>query len=166
MLIIKLVYHGKIQHIKTNRFASPFHNEKGFTLLNLLYSFVIYALIISSLTMILTFLVTNSQYSKDLKPYEWELFIIQLHQEMKNSVNWTVNNNELLFENKQGQLISISKYNQLIRRQVYGMGHEILLMKIGTLNFEQQQEGIKMTVSSQAGKEYTHTFRSYKDLSR
>lgn len=116
--------------------------------------------------MILTFLVTNSQYDKDLKPYEWELFIIQLQQEMKNSVNWSVNNNELLFENKQGQLISISKYNQLIRRQVYGMGHEILLMKIGTLNFEQQQTGIKMTVSSQAGKEYTHTFRSYKDLSR
>ncbi len=134
--------------------------------MNLLFSFVIYALIISSLTMILTFLVTNSQYSKDLKPYEWELFIIQLHQEMKNSVNWTVNNNELLFENKQGQLISISKYNQLIRRQVYGMGHEILLMKIATLNFEQQQSSIKMTVSSQAGKEYTYTFRSYKDLSR
>ncbi|MBM7604672.1 competence protein ComGF [Metabacillus crassostreae] len=133
--------------------------------MNLLFSFVIYALIISSLTMILTFLVTNSQYDKDLRPYEWELFIIQLQHEMKSSVNWTVKNNVLSFENKQGQLISISKYNQLIRRQVYGMGHEILLMKVETLNFERQQAGIKMNVSSQAGKEYTHTFRSYKDLS-
>ncbi len=115
--------------------------------------------------MLFTFLVTNSQYENDLKAYEWELFIIQLHKEMKNSDDWTVNKDSLLFTNKQGQLISISKYNQLIRRQVFDRGHEILLMKIRALKFDQLQAGIKMTAISQAGKEYNFTFRSYKDLS-
>lgn len=163
MTIQKLACNGPTCTKKKNQFAFYYQNERGYTLLNLLLSFLIYSIIISSLTMILHFLLANSQQPNDLKPYEWELFVIQLHREMKESRNITVTESALSFTNKQGQLVNINRYQNLIRRQIGGQGHEIFLLKVQSVSFKQESSGVRIHVVSEAGKDYSHMFRTFKD---
>lgn len=142
------------------------HNERGYTILNLLFSLLIYIFIISTVTIIFHFLVSHSQHPKDLKPFEWELFIIQLQREIKESSELTVSETNISYLNKQGQNISISKYSNVIRRQVEGLGHEIMLLKVKNVSFQQKESGFELSVISEAGKHYSHNFHSYKELAR
>lgn len=139
-------------------------NERGYTFLNLFFTFLIYSFIISTITIVFHFLVSHSQHPDDLKPYEWELFVIQLHREIKESSSVTVNETNISFINKQGQNVSINKYNNLIRRQIEGKGHEIMLLKVISVTFQKVDSGIELSVVSEAGKNYSHIFRSYKEL--
>jgi competence protein ComGF len=116
--------------------------------------------------MILHFLISHSQHENDLKPFEWELFVIQLHSELKEASNITVNNSEVTFTNKQGQFVSIHQYQHLIRRQVIGKGHEIFLFKVKSVDFIQDHSGVRISVISEAGKNYNYTFRSFKDITK
>ncbi|WP_078432575.1 competence type IV pilus minor pilin ComGF [Metabacillus halosaccharovorans] len=163
-LIKRPVWNGKTTIIKQSQFACLFHNERGYTILNLLLTFFIYIFIISTVTIVFHFLVSQSQHPKDLKPFEWELFVIQLHKEIKESSDVVVNETNITFKNKHGQQISINKYKNLIRRQVGGLGHEIMLLKVKTATFRQNESGFELAVVSEAGKSYTHIFRSYKEL--
>lgn len=140
------------------------HNERGYTILNLLFTFLIYIFIISTVTIIFHFLVSHSQHPKDLKPFEWELFVIQLHREIKESSNLIVNEENISYLNKHGQNISVNKYKNVIRRQVEGLGHEIMLIKVKDVTIQQKGAGFELSVMSEAGKHYSHIFHSYKDL--
>ncbi len=139
-------------------------NERGYTFLNLFFTFLIYSFIISTITIVFHFLVSHSQHPDDLKPYEWELFVIQLHREIKESSTITVNETNISFINKQGQNVSINKFNNLIRRQIEGKGHEIMLLNVISVTFQKVDSGIELSVVSEAGKNYSHIFRSYKEL--
>jgi competence protein ComGF len=163
--IKKLACTGKIRTKKRNQFAFLFHNERGYTFLNLLLSFFIYSIIVSTLTIILHFLLSHSQHPEDLKPYEWELFVIQLHKDLKEASNITTNKSEITFKNKLGQFVRISQYQNLIRRQVDGTGHEIFLLKVKSVEFQQDFSGVQLFVLSIAGKKYHHTFRPIKERS-
>ncbi len=142
------------------------HNERGYTILNLLLSLLIYIFIISTVTIVFHFLVSHSQHPKDLKPFEWDIFIIQLQREIKESSELTVSETNISYLNKQGQHISISKYSNVIRRQVEGLGHEIMLLKVKNISFQQKESGFELSVISEAGKHYSHNFHSYKELAR
>ena len=163
MNIQKLACNGQTCTKKKNQFAFFYQNEQGYTLLNLLLSFFIYSIIISSLTVILHFLLSNSQQPNDLKPYEWELFVIQLHREMKESRNITVTESALSYTNKQDKPVNINQYQNLIRRQIGGQGHEIFLLKVQSVSFKQEGSSVKIHVVSEAGKDYRHTFRTYRE---
>ena len=155
---------GQIIIKKQNRFAFLYHNERGYTLLNLLVTFLVYIIIISTVTIIFHFLVSHSQHPKDLKPFEWELFVIQLHREIKESSDVTVGETNIHFLNKHGQNISVNKYKNVIRRQVEGLGHEIMLIKVKNVSIQQKESGFELSVVSEAGKHYSHNFHSYKEL--
>ncbi|OAS85119.1 hypothetical protein A6K24_06300 [Metabacillus litoralis] len=133
--------------------------------MNLLLSFFIYSIIISTLTIILHFLLSHSQHPEDLRPYEWELFVIQLHKDLKEASNITANKSEITFKNKLGESVRISQYKNLIRRQVDGTGHEIFLLKVKSVEFQQDLLGVQLFVESIAGKNYRHTFRTFKERS-
>ncbi|WP_269217398.1 competence type IV pilus minor pilin ComGF [Metabacillus sp. B2-18] len=164
MRIKRLVWNGQVCIKKQNRFAFLYLNERGYTFLNMLLTFFIYSFIISTLTIIFHFLISHSQHPEDLRPFEWELFIIQLHREFKESSNITIQDTELTFTNNTGQHVSINHYKNLIRRQIADRGHEILLLKVKTMTFHQVDRGIQLSVISEAGKVYTYTFRTYKEL--
>lgn len=114
--------------------------------------------------MVLHFLLTHSQHENDLKPFEWELFIIQLHRELKEANNISAHKSEVTFTNKQGQLVSINHYQNVIRRQVIGKGHEVYLLKVKKVDFSQGPFGVRLSVTSEAGESYSFTFRSFKDM--
>jgi competence protein ComGF len=166
MSIRKLACIGRIHSNIQNQFAFFYQNERGYTFLNMLLSFFIYSIIISSLAIILHFLLSHSQHENDLKPFEWELFVIQFHSELKEARDISVNKSEVTFINKQGQFVSINHYQNLIRRQVTGKGHEIYLFKVKKVDYKQDYNGVHITVISNSGKDYHYTFRSYKDLTK
>ncbi|WP_338750067.1 competence type IV pilus minor pilin ComGF [Bacillus sp. FJAT-52991] len=65
---------------------------------------------------------------------EWELFVIQLRKEMYDSQSWTPANDKLFYHHE-GQNISIEKYKQGVRRRVNGMGHEMILQQVESIQF-------------------------------
>ncbi|KKI91456.1 hypothetical protein WQ54_14875 [Bacillus sp. SA1-12] len=70
---------------------------------------------------------------------------------------------EITFINNEGKLVSVQYYPNMIRRQVNGTGHELFLLKVKTIEFNQVSSGIRLTLISKAGKNYHHTFRFMKD---
>ncbi|WP_273130062.1 competence type IV pilus minor pilin ComGF [Bacillus weihaiensis] len=153
-----------MHQIKKNQLVFSIKNEQGLTFLNLLFSFLIYSLIISSLSIILSYLVASSKYEGDLNPFEWELFIVLLKKELNDVENIRIEKNVLVFENQNNDKITIHKYQDVIRRQVNGLGHEILLLKVKAVTFQQTDTGVKLFVESLSGKPYQFTFRRIKDL--
>ena len=163
MTIRKLVCNGQI-HIKIqSQFVSYCQNDRGYSFINMLLSFFIYTIIITSLTLILHFLISNAQHPDDLKPFEWELFVIQLQRELKEASDINVNRTEVTLTNKEGQDVSINHYQNLIRRQVFGRGHEIFLLNVKNVEFQQVNSGVSLTVKSDSGKIYQYTFHLFKE---
>lgn len=108
--------------------------------------------------------MSHSQHSHDLKPFEWELFTVQLHRELKDATDIQVKNEQLLFKNKLGEIVTVQQYKNLIRRQVNGKGHEIYLFRVKDFELNKIEDGIKIKVFSNFGKDYEHIFRIFKDL--
>ncbi|MGN7941300.1 competence type IV pilus minor pilin ComGF [Virgibacillus sp. 6R] len=153
-----------MQIIKRKKLVYYYRNEQGCTFLNMLLSFIVYAIIISSLSMVFHFLMSHSQHSHDLKPFEWELFTVQLHRELKDATDIQVKDEQLSFKNKLGEIVTVQQYKNLIRRQVNGKGHEIYLFRVKDIELNKIEDGIKIKVFSNFGKDYEHIFRIFKDL--
>jgi competence protein ComGF len=85
---------------------------------------------------------------------------------LKEAKDISVNKTEVTFTNKQGQVVFINHYQNMIRRQVYGKGHEIFLFKVKSVEFQEDSSGVRISVISEAGKNYSWTFRSFKDRLR
>lgn len=147
-----------------NSVSLPHNNQAGYSFINLLLSLVIYFTIISSFTLILHFVSTQTHYPDDLKPFEWEVFLIQIQRELNEASNIETTTNQLSFQNKEGETVTIHQYQNLLRRQVEGRGHEIVLLQVKESAFIEENTGVTLKVVSTAGKNFSFTFRSMKDL--
>ncbi len=89
----------------------------------------------------------TTEVGKAEKNTEWELFIIQLRNEMQISQGWHLSGTTLQYSavGSNDSMVSISKYNDKIRRQVNGQGHEVLLQNVKSAIF-----------SIEGGKVYIH----------
>ena len=115
-------------------------NEKGFTLLETLFSLVLFLMIISiSTSSIKSFVQRNYSY-KSVNKLELDNFIKEVQKEANKSISFTVHSDLLLFEEFNQVTISYRKYATIIRRQRLGLGHEIVLQNIRDIKFEQISE--------------------------
>ncbi|MFC0269979.1 competence type IV pilus minor pilin ComGF [Metabacillus herbersteinensis] len=149
---------------RKNSVSLPHNNQAGYSFINLLLSLVIYFTIISSFALILHFVSTQTNYPDDLKPFEWDVFLIQLQRELSEASNIETTTNELTFQNNQGETVTFHQYQDLLRRQVEGRGHEIVLLQVKESTFTKENTGVTLKVVSTAGKNFTFTFRSMKEL--
>lgn len=124
-------------------------NSKGFTLLESLLVFTVFIICSASLPL----LYEGARQAFDLgeieKNAEWELFIIQLRDELHASKNWHLYGGKLQYFSlgENDSIISVSKYEDKIRRQINGQGHEIMLQNVKDAFF-----------SIKGGKLYIHVF--------
>ncbi|PET68874.1 hypothetical protein CN514_09420 [Bacillus sp. AFS001701] len=115
-------------------------NEKGFTLLETLFSLVLFLMIISiSTSSIKSFVQRNYSY-ESVNRLELDNFIKEVQKEANKSISFTVHSDLLLFEEFNQVTISYRKYATIIRRQRLGLGHEIVLQNIRDIKFEQISE--------------------------
>ncbi|WP_307473253.1 competence type IV pilus minor pilin ComGF [Cytobacillus purgationiresistens] len=120
-------------------------NDRGFTLLEMIFAFSVFFIIVSFLPLGLKFIFQNQVFDSRMQHFEWQVFTNQLKKEMRMSDGFEVAVNRLTLL-KDGSSISYEPYGSNIRRQVNLQGHEIVLQQVDIIQYERLSTGVKMTV--------------------
>lgn len=135
-------------------------NESGFTLLEMLFAFSIFLIIVSLLPLSYRIILEDKMIESRIQRLEWEVFISQIKKEVRTSSKVTVFNQVLVLE-KDGQTIIYERYGTNIRRRVDSKGHEILLQNVSSFKFEKMINGVCLYVTDKYGYEYLVRFRAF-----
>ncbi|WP_139378402.1 competence type IV pilus minor pilin ComGF [Mesobacillus jeotgali] len=116
-------------------------NERGFTMLEMLLSMLVFLMIASLLPLGLGILLEDSVIEKGIRGMEWEVFSSQVKKEIRAAEQMTVQPDKLLLK-VEGQFILYEKYASSMRRRVNYQGHEILFQNLSSFTFEQIADGV------------------------
>ncbi len=153
--------HGLIE-IRKVKYVKKLQDEKGFTLLETLFSLVLFLIIISISTSSLKSFVKRNYNYESLNRLELDNFIKEVQKEANKSISFTVYPDMLLFEEFNQVTTSYRKYATIIRRQRLGAGHEIVLQNISDIKFVQiSQSQILVRVIDLNGGIYEKTIRVF-----
>lgn len=138
-------------------------NSKGFTLISMLIGMTILVLTLPFVYYALSTLQLKQNYTESLSVQQ---FFIQLRNEVIFSTSVHVADNQLYIRfidrnDNQEKTAKFSQYNNSIRRQVNGQGHEIYLHKISNVRFEEQANAILFTITGESGAVYEKTLYNY-----
>ncbi|MGE7759278.1 competence type IV pilus minor pilin ComGF [Peribacillus sp. NPDC097895] len=149
----------KMHQVKVNPFVMLRKND-GFTMIEMLFSLMI--LMTTSLFVLQLFSIIHTQMvaNDKLNPKEWEVFTMQMQQEVRSSKVQDVMGNKLYLLSGE-QLSSIEQYEDMVRRRVNGMGHEVILQNI--LEFEVKKDGnfIVIHITDKAGTTFSRRFHPF-----
>jgi competence protein ComGF len=133
---------------------------KGFTFIEMLVSLVIFMIICILSVQIFFTMRENLAKNNGLDLKEWEVFSLQLQNELRNSKDQYVVENKLyLMVN--GSIATIESYENIVRRQVEGKGHEIMLKNIADFHVKQEGTYITVQVTDYEGRQYMRKFYPY-----
>ena len=135
-------------------------NNKGFTLVEMIFAFSIFLIIASFIPISISMLYQNGLVDERLQKMEWEVFIAQVKKEIRVSDHVNVDGNKLYLK-KNGQTILYQQYNSNIRRRVNLKGHEIMLQNIKSVQFEKVVQGVKISVQDHYHQSETSVIRTF-----
>ncbi|HAM1835283.1 TPA: ComGF family competence protein [Listeria monocytogenes] len=153
-----------MQKINRKKNVSFRNGSPAFTLLETILSITI-ILSISSIILSISSLIPlffqcynkTIQISNIDQTTEWQLFLIQTRLELEKATNIQIDRNKLSFSNGK-DLITYSKYNDLVRRQVNGKGHEPLLTNVKDYQLIKKEKQLHLTVQDSNTQIYTSVF--------
>ncbi|WP_228471165.1 competence type IV pilus minor pilin ComGF [Listeria welshimeri] len=134
-------------------------NTPAFTLLETILSITIVLSISSLIPLFFQCYNKTIQLSNLDQTMEWQLFLIQARLELEKGSDLRLDENKLSFQ-KDGNQITYSKYNDILRRQVNTKGHEPLLTKIKDWKIIQKEKQLIMTVKFSDDSSFTTKFPS------
>ncbi|MFE8702493.1 competence type IV pilus minor pilin ComGF [Cytobacillus sp. FJAT-54145] len=120
-------------------------NSKGFTMLEMLFSFSIFCLVSSFIPITFQLVLDHDSVHTRIQKMEWEVFVYQLSKEIQMSEHTNISNNKLELSIG-GETISYEKYGSNIRRLVDYRGHEIVLQNVKGSQFNQTGQTIHINV--------------------
>ncbi|MBU8879365.1 ComGF family competence protein [Bacillus sp. FJAT-29790] len=132
-------------------------------MLEMLYAFSIFLLIVSFLPLSFKYLFQNDQFDARTQIMEWHVFVNQLKKEMRGSEVMDVSNERIALR-RNGQVILYERYGTNIRRRVDFKGHEIVLQQVGSLQFFRIKNGVKLTVKDLFNQSHASSLYSYIEL--
>ncbi|MBC6295701.1 ComGF family competence protein [Listeria sp. FSL L7-1517] len=88
---------------------------------------------------------------------EWQLFLMQMRLEWENASNITIDKEKLTFQVEDKQ-ITYTKFNDLLRRQVDGKGHEPLLTQLKEWEFIKKENQLILKANFSNTTRYTSRF--------
>lgn len=138
-------------------------NNKGFTLLDALLSFMIFLVISLSFPLVIKGLQIIQKESLPPRYYEWNLFSESLRTEMWGGSNILYSPEEISFESDVGT-ITYERYQDSVRRRVGGLGHEVVLQEIDSFVITEVQQGIKISVVFKEGENVESEYYHYKEI--
>ncbi|MBC1548674.1 ComGF family competence protein [Listeria sp. FSL L7-1434] len=156
VFIIKEVFKS-VPRTKQQKNASYRNGSSAFTLLETILSITIILSISSLIPLFFECYNKTIQLSNIDQTTEWQLFLIQTRLELEKASNIQVNGNILSFHNGK-DLITYSKYNDLIRRQVNGKGHEPLLTNVKDYQLIKKEHQLLLKIQDVQTKTYTSVF--------
>ncbi|MCA1054807.1 ComGF family competence protein [Rossellomorea aquimaris] len=140
-----------------------FLNNKGFTLLDAMLSFLIFSFLSLSIPLIIKGLHTIEKESIPPRYYEWNLFSESLRMEVWGGSGFLFSNEGITFESN-GKVITYERYQDSIRRRVDGQGHEVVLQGIDSFEFSEVPKGIMVSVVFKEGESVESEFYHYTDI--
>lgn len=138
-------------------------NDKGFMLLDMLFSLFLFLLIIAFLPPILHIIIEKQMVAVQLKEMEWQVFVGQLKKEVRMSESIHVENNKLLLY-VDGENIMYELYLTKIRRRVNATGHEVTLQGVASVQFSEIHNGVKVEVKNVYNQQKEVNILSYVQL--
>ncbi len=132
----------------------------GFTMIELLFSLLI--LMTTSLFVLQLFSIIHTQMRSvdKLHPKEWEVFTLQMKQEVRSSKAQDVMGNKLYLLSGE-QLSSLEQYEDKVRRRVNGMGHEVILQNISEFRVNKDGSVIVINITDKAGTTFSRRFHPF-----
>ncbi|MBP0724492.1 ComGF family competence protein [Bacillus sp. RG28] len=115
------------------KFAQLSRNDSGFTLLETIITFSLLVIIVSISSSSLHPFIQNNIKNDSLNALEWENFIFKLQNDINTGIRVTVSLHRLEVEAADHSISSYEQYQQIIRRQKNGTGHDIALQNIKDL---------------------------------
>lgn len=148
---------------RKNACTQLWSNSKGFTFISMLISLTIVALTLPFIHYALSTLQLKQNYTEALSVQE---FFIHLRDEIILSTSVHVANNQLYIrftdlDDNVERTALFSQYNNSIRRQVNGQGHEIYLHQVADVVFEGHSNVILLTITGESGAVYEKTLYNY-----
>ncbi|MEC0274504.1 MULTISPECIES: competence type IV pilus minor pilin ComGF [Peribacillus] len=143
--------------------GNPFvmlRKNDGFTMIELLFSLLI--LMTTSLFVLQLFSIIHTQMRSvdKLHPKEWEVFTMQMKQEVRSSKAQDVMGNKLYLLSGE-QLSSLEQYEDKVRRRVDGMGHEVILQNISEFKVNKDGSVIVINITDKAGTTFSRRFHPF-----
>lgn len=134
------------------------NNQQGFSLLDTLIGLFTLLVVVSLFSSVFTSWTMASPEVNEFSYEEYILFINQLQMEFKHSNQYWVNeqNNTLyLLHPENDDIIHFEKYQDKVRRQVRGLGHEVFLQHITNFRVFERPYGIEVEVTTGDRKKLT-----------
>ncbi|MFC9597287.1 competence type IV pilus minor pilin ComGF [Peribacillus butanolivorans] len=149
----------KMKWVNQNPFVMLRKND-GFTMIEMLFSLMI--LMTTSIFILQLFSIIHTQLeSKDkLHPKEWEIFTMQMQQEVRGAKSQDVIENKLYLLSGD-QLSFIEQYEDKLRRRVNGKGHEVILQNISKFKVEKDGNVIVLNITDKAGNTVIRRFHPF-----
>ncbi|PEJ31009.1 hypothetical protein CN689_17080 [Peribacillus butanolivorans] len=149
----------KMKWVNQNPFVMLRKND-GFTIIEMLFSLMI--LMTTSIFILQLFSIIHTQLeSKDkLHPKEWEIFTMQMQQEVRGAKSQDVIENKLYLLSGD-QLSFIEQYEEKLRRRVNGKGHEVILQNISKFKVEKDGNVIVLNITDKAGNTVIRRFHPF-----
>lgn len=140
-----------------------YFSNKGFTMLEMLFSFSVFLLIVSLMTVSLNFIFQDWKMEARTQRLEWHVFINQLKKEIRlaDAVNITPGSIVLTID---GKSVLYEKYGSNMRRRVDIKGHEIVLQKLDAIAFTSVSGGVEINVSDNYDQEHSASLYYLMDM--
>ncbi|EAD5868226.1 competence protein ComGF [Listeria innocua] len=132
-------------------------STSAFTLLETILSITIVLSISSLIPLFFECYHKTIQLSNLDQTSEWQLFLVQTRLELEKATNIQVHPEKLSFQ-VNDNLVTYSKYNNILRRQVNGKGHEPLLHKVTNWQITNEENQLILKVTFSNNKFYTSKF--------
>ena len=150
----------KTARIKLCRYVKSSKDEHGFTLVELLFSLMLF-LTVSILSLQIAMAVQKHAIPDNGMDFmEWELFLTDLQWEIRNALSHETKSNKLYLI-QDGKVVSIEQYGSNIRRRVDSTGHEVMLQRVDTFTIVKEEHAITMAVTDLSGREHTAELSLY-----
>ncbi|MFJ7936989.1 competence type IV pilus minor pilin ComGF [Peribacillus sp. NPDC096622] len=150
----------KMERVNWNPFVMLRKND-GFTMIELLFSLMI--LMTTTLFVLQLFSIIHTHVGAavdKLHPKEWEVFTMQMKQDVRSSKAQDVMGNKLYLLSGE-QISSLEQYEDKVRRRVNGMGHEVILHNISEFRVEKHGSVIVINITDKAGTTFSRRFHPF-----
>ncbi|MCM3242222.1 MULTISPECIES: competence type IV pilus minor pilin ComGF [Cytobacillus] len=131
-----------------------YSNNKGFTMLEMLFAFAIFLMIASFLPVSINFLFQDWKMEARTQRLEWHVFINQLKKEIRLADAAEISPVSIVLT-IDGKSVIYEKYGSNLRRRVDMKGHEVVLQKLDRITFSSINGGVEINVSDSFDQEHS-----------
>lgn len=122
-------------------------NDRGFTMLEMLFAFSIFCVISTFLPIMFQIIFNSHSVESRIQNMEWELFVNLLKKEVQAGESVEVVNGQLRIINGE-EVSTYQKYQNILRKQVNGTGHEVVLQNVQSVSFARNAQSVTIVVET------------------